>query len=72
MEPEQPKEDPAERELFETIKATYALALEPEQHAMIKELRFHLPTISFGERMVLIDDIENAISQNIEGREFDL
>ena len=48
------------------------LRLEPEQHAMIKELRFHLPTIPFGERMVLIDDIENAISQNIEGREFDL
>ena len=32
-------EDPAERKLFETIRATYALALEPEQHAMIKELR---------------------------------
>jgi len=72
VEPEQPKEDPAERELFETIKGTYALVQEPEQHAMIKELRFHLPTISSGERMVLIDDIENAVSQNIEWQEPDL
>ena len=66
MEPEQRQEDPAERQLFETIKATYALALEPEQHAMIKELRFNLPTISVDERMALIDAIENAIGQNIE------
>ena len=71
VEPEQPKENPADRELLETIKATYALALEPEQHAMIKELRFNLPTISVDERMVLIDDIENAIGQNMEEQELD-
>ena len=72
VEPEHTKEDPAERALFETIKATYALGLEPEQHAMIKELRVRLRTVSLGERMVLIDAIENAIGQNIEGQEFDL
>ena len=69
MAPEQPREDPADRELFETIKGTYGLAEEPEQHAMIKELRFRLPTISAGERMVLIDAIENAISRNMEWQE---
>src|SRR5690349_7662520 len=58
VEPEQPKEAAAERELFETIKATYALADEPEQRAMIKELRSHLPTIPSAERMALIDEIE--------------
>lgn len=72
VEPEQPRENPAERQLFETIKGTYPLAEVPEQRAMIKELRLHLPTISSGERTVLIDDIENAISQNIEWQELDL
>ena len=64
-------EDPAERELFETIRATYTFALEPEQHAMIKELRSHLSTISVEERLALIDAVESAIGQNIEGEEFD-
>ena len=72
MEPDQPQEDPAERELFETIKATYALAPEPELHAMIRELRQHLPTLSFRERKALIDDIESAIGQDIEAQERDL
>jgi hypothetical protein len=72
MAPDQPKEDPAERELFETIKGTYALAEEPEQHAMIKELRSQLTTISAGERMALIDAIENGISQNMEWQELGL
>ncbi len=72
MEPDQPKEDAAERELFETIKGTYALGEEPEQRAMIKELRSHLPTIPSGERMSLIDDIESAISQNVEWQQLDL
>ena len=71
MAPER-QEDPAERELFETIKGTYALAEEPEQHAMIKELRFHLPTIPSGERMGLIDNIENAIGRNMEWQELEL
>ena len=72
MTPEQHREDPAERELFETIKGTYALAEEPEQHAMIKELRSHLPTISSGERAALIDAIENAVSRNMEWQELEL
>ena len=72
MAPEQPKEDPAERELFETIKGTYALVEEPEQRAMIKELRSKLTTISSGERMSLIDAIENGISQNMEWQELEL
>jgi hypothetical protein len=66
VERNQPKEDPAQRELFETIKATYALVLQPEQHAMVKELRTRMPTISFEERTELIDDIQNAIGQNLE------
>ena len=70
MESEQRQEDRAERQLFETIRATYPLAQEPEQHAMIKELRFNLPTISSEERMALIDAIENAVGQNIEDSEF--
>ena len=72
MAPEQQKEDPAERELFETIKGTYALVEEPEQRAMIKELRSKLTTISSGERMSLIDAIENAISQNMEWQGLEL
>ena len=72
MAPEQQKEDPAERELFETIKGTYALVEEPEQRAMIKELRSRLTTISSGERMSLIDAIENAISQNMEWQGLEL
>jgi hypothetical protein len=70
--PERQREDPAERELFETIKGTYALVEEPEQRAMIKELRSKLTTISSGERMSLIDAIENAISQNMEWQELEL
>ena len=58
-------EDPAERTLFETIKTTYALVLEPEQHAMIKQLRL-MPTISLAERKELIDNIENAVGRNLE------
>ena len=70
MAPEQ-QEDPAERELFETIKGTYALTEEPEQHAMIKELR-RLTTISSGKRRSLIDAIENAVGQNVEWQELEL
>ena len=71
MAPEQ-QEDPAERELFETIKGTYALAEEPEQHAMIKELRSELTTISSAERTSLIDAIENSIGRNVEWQELEL
>ena len=63
---EQAQEDPAERELFETIRTTYPLALEPEQQAMIKELRDRMRTIPKGERLELINDIEKAIGQNLE------
>ena len=68
---EQAQEDPAERELFETIRTTYALALEPEQHAMVNELRDDLRTIRWEERSELINDIQNAIGQNLE-EEFEL
>jgi hypothetical protein len=73
MKANQATEDPAERETFDTIKSTYPLAFEPEQHAMIKELRSRLSTISAGERTALIDAIERAIGRNIEEQEdFDL
>ena len=73
MKPETAPEDPTERELFETIKSTYTFALEPEQHAMIKELRSHLASIPIGERKALIDSIESAVGQNIEEvSEYDL
>jgi hypothetical protein len=39
---------------------------------MVKELRSHLSTISPGERAALIDAVESAIGQNIEGDEYDL
>jgi len=72
MRSEETTEDPAEREIFEIIKSTYPLALEPEQHAMIKELRSQLGTISVDERIALIDAIESAVGQNIEEQEYDL
>ena len=72
MEPAPAHENPAERELFETIKSTYTFALEPEQQAMVKELRSRLSTIAIGERVALINAVESAIGQNIEGEEFDL
>ncbi len=59
-------ENPAEQTLFETIRQTYALALEPEQHAMIRQLRSHLPTVPVDERNALIADIERSVGQNIE------
>jgi hypothetical protein len=65
MEQAPSTEDPAERGLFETIKATYSLALGPEQHAMINQLR-RMPTISAQEREALINNIENAVGQNLE------
>jgi hypothetical protein len=71
VKPDETSENPTEREIFETIKTTYTFALEPEQRAMIKELRSQLATIPVGERTVLINDIENAIGQNIEEQEFD-
>ena len=63
---EQPMEDAADRELFETIKATYSLALEPEQHAMVRQLQNGMRTVPQQERMSLIDGIRNAIGQNLE------
>lgn len=72
MAPQQQGEDPAERELFETIKGTYPLAEEPEQRAMIKELRSGLSTISSDERLSLINAVENAIGRNLEWQEPDL
>ena len=48
------------------FRTTYALALEPEQHAMVNELRDDLRTIRWEERLELINDIQNAIGQNLE------
>ena len=73
MAPPQSADDPAQRQLFDTIKSTYPLASEAELRAMVQEVKHHLPTISAGEREALIDSIENAIGQNLEDdREFDL
>ena len=66
MEHEPAKESPAEREIFETIRTTYALAGEPEQHAMVKELRDQLRTIPDEERLELIGDIQNVLRRNLE------
>ncbi|MEP6560230.1 MAG: hypothetical protein ABJD68_04030 [Nakamurella sp.] len=65
-------ENPAERELFEIIKQTYAVVLEAEQQAMRTQLRDHLKTIPAAERMALIDHIETSIGQNLDGPEFEL
>ena len=59
-------EDAAERTLFETISQTYALALEPEQQAMIRQLRSHLQSVPADERNALIADIERSVGQNLE------
>ncbi len=61
-----PAEDAAERQLFETMKSTYSSAAQPEQHAMIAQLRSGLPTIPSLERMQLIDAIENAVGRGLE------
>ncbi len=61
-----PAENPAERQLFDTIKSTYTFAERPEQHAMIVQLRSGLPTIASQERMQLIDAIENAVGRGVE------
>lgn len=61
-----------EREIFQTIQSTYVLALESEQRAMVEELRHRLPTIPFGERSALIDDIERSIGENLEWQEPEL
>jgi hypothetical protein len=60
-------EDPAQRQLFDTIASTYALASEPEQRAMITELRSrHLRSIPEQERERLIDDIRTAVGRDLE------
>lgn len=63
---EQKPEDAAEQDLFETIRTTYALALEPEQHAMVKQLRDHLNSIPYEQRLELINAIQEAIGRNLE------
>jgi hypothetical protein len=65
MEQAHPQGDADERELFETMKGTYTVALEPEQRAMIKQLR-RMHTVPPAERNALINDIENAVGQNLE------
>jgi hypothetical protein len=58
--------DPADEEIFAAIEATYASAAEPEQRAMLKELRHGLPAIPAARRTVLIDAIERSIRENLE------
>ena len=43
------KDDAGERRRFDAIKVTYEGAPEPEQQAMLNELRFKLSTIPLGE-----------------------
>ena len=71
VEQQQPREDPAERELFETIRTTYPLALEQEQHAMVTELKDNMSTIPLEERVELINDIQQSIGRIVE-EEFEL
>jgi len=66
---QQSRDERDESEIFETIKATYALALEPEQRAMVGQLRDHLSTIPYSQRMSLIDDIERQIGASLEWQE---
>ena len=66
VEHEQATEDAAEREIFETIRTTYPLALEPEQHAMIRELRDQLQSIPDQQRLGLINEIQKVIGRNLE------
>lgn len=60
-----------EQEIFATLEATYPLAGEVEQRAMVEQLRSHLPTIPADRRMALIDAIERAIGENVEWQEQD-
>ena len=64
--PDSPDDNAAQWELFDTIETTYPLAFEHEQHAMIRQLRAHLPAVPQDRRMALIDDIERSIGQNLE------
>ncbi len=64
--PDGPGDDATQWELYDTIATTYPLALEQEQHAMIRQLRSHLPAVPQRQRMALIDRIERSIGQNLE------
>lgn len=69
MTREKPGSDRDDRAIFDTIAETYRLAPEPEQRAMVVELRDKLPAIPAGERESLIDAIERAIGENLEWQE---
>ena len=58
-----------DEEIFGTIQASYASASEPEQRAMVQELRHRLSTIPLDRRMSLIDAIERSIGENLEWQE---
>ena len=66
MARQQSRDERDESEIFETIKATYAFAPEPEQRAMVRQLRDRLPTIAEDQRMSLIDSIEREIGVGLE------
>ena len=55
--------------IFGAIEASYGSASEPEQQAMVQELRHRLSTIPLDRRMSLIDAIERSIGENLEWQE---
>ena len=59
------QDDAVERRRFAAIKVNYEGASEPEQQAMLNELRFKLSTIPLGERTELISEIQSEIGQKM-------
>ena len=72
MKPDRPDEGSADRELFEMIEQTFPLVAEPEQQAMVQQLRSGLPSIPLRERQALIDRIQAAIGENLEWSDLEL
>ena len=58
-----------DEKIFDTIEASYASAPEPEQQAMVQELRHRLSTVPLERRMSLIDAIERSIGENQQWQE---
>jgi hypothetical protein len=67
--PEPADEARDEEAMYATIEATYPLATEAEQRAMVQELRHRLPTVPLDRRMSLIDAVERSIGENLEWQE---
>jgi cystathionine beta-lyase family protein involved in aluminum resistance len=58
-------EDAEQRRRFMIIKVTHESAPEPEQQAMLNELRFKLSTVPLGERTEMISNIQFEIGQRM-------